>query len=314
MVDAYNLERRDLQQRILDQAIEMADAHPDPAGRRAIVLARAGWHKGVLGIVASKMIERYHLPTILLAIEDDVATGSARSIRGFKLVEHLCKSALTAQRLGGVKALPEDDVQALIDAAESEMGGVDVLINNAGLGGTKLLVDMEDDEWNRVLDITLTGTMRCTRAAFRHMLPRGSGVVVNNASVLGWRAQAGQCHYAAAKAGVMALTRCAAIEGASAGVRVNAVAPSLVMHPFLHKVTSEALLAELEGKEAFGRSATPDEVANVFTHPGYREIARELGTALQEYGQNHNDPFIQPAKVKADLVWAIGGSGEYPGR
>ncbi len=93
--------------------------------------------------------------------------------------------------------------------------------------------------------------------------PRRSGVIVNNASVLGWRAQEGQAHYAAAKAGVMALTRCAAIEAAHDGVRINAVAPSLAMHPFLAKVTSDELLAELEQREAFGRAAEPWEVANV---------------------------------------------------
>jgi len=95
------------------------------------------------------------------------------------------------------------------------------------------------------------------------MQAAGKGVIVNNASVLGWRAQAGQAHYAAAKAGVMALTRCAAIEAAPFGVRVNAVAPSLAMHPFLSKVISEETLEELERKEAFGRAAEPWEVANV---------------------------------------------------
>ena len=86
---------------------------------------------------------------------------------------------------------------------------------------------------------------------------------MNNASVLGWRAQDSQAHYAAAKAGVMALTRCAAIEAADSGVRVNAVAPSLAMHPFLAKVTSDELLEELAAREAFGRGAEPWEVANV---------------------------------------------------
>ena len=95
------------------------------------------------------------------------------------------------------------------------------------------------------------------------MIPQGSGAIVNNASVIGWRAQAGQAHYAAAKAGVMALTRCSAIEGAPHGIRVNAVSPSLAMHPFLAKVTSEDLLAELEQREAFGRAAEPWEIANV---------------------------------------------------
>ncbi|HEY3830991.1 MAG TPA: SDR family oxidoreductase [Acidimicrobiia bacterium] len=157
----------------------------------------------------------------------------------------------------------EDDVQRLFATTIDAFGGVDIVVNNAGLGGTANLVDMTDEQWSNVLDVTLTGTMRMTRAALAHMQPRGRGVVVNNASIVGWRAQAGQCHYAAAKAGVMALTRCAALEAAPFGVRVNAVAPSLAMHPFLAKVTTEELLDELTTREAFGRAAEPWEVANV---------------------------------------------------
>jgi 3-oxoacyl-[acyl-carrier protein] reductase len=157
----------------------------------------------------------------------------------------------------------DDDVVNLFEAAARELGGIDVVVNNAGLGGTAELHQMTDDQWNVVIDVTLNGTFRCTRAALRHMYERGRGVIVNNASVLGWRAQAGQAHYAAAKAGVMAVTRCAAIEAAPHGVRVNAVAPSLAMHANLAKATSEDLLDELTAREAFGRSAEPWEVANV---------------------------------------------------
>jgi 3-oxoacyl-[acyl-carrier protein] reductase len=157
----------------------------------------------------------------------------------------------------------EDDVRGLIDAAVSSLGHVDVLVNNAGLGGHARIVDMTDDQWSKVLDVTLNGTFRMMRAVLPHMLERGSGAIVNNASVLGWRAQEGQAHYAAAKAGVMALTRCAAIEAAESGVRINAVAPSLAMHEFLSKVTPDGLLQELTEREAFGRAAEPWEVANV---------------------------------------------------
>jgi 3-oxoacyl-[acyl-carrier protein] reductase len=173
----------------------------------------------------------------------------------------------TATELGvfGVVAnvTSEADVQRSIDAVIAEFGHLDVLVNNAGLGGTATLTEMTDEQWSTVLDVTLTGTMRMTRAALKHMYERGTGAIVNNASVVGWRAQEGQSHYAAAKAGVMALTRCAAIEAAPNGVRINAVAPSLAMHPFLAKVTTEELLAELTTREAFGRAAEPEEVANV---------------------------------------------------
>jgi 3-oxoacyl-[acyl-carrier protein] reductase len=157
----------------------------------------------------------------------------------------------------------EAQVAALLDLAD-EVGGVDVMINNAGLGGTASVLEMTDDQWSKVLDITLTGTFRCVRAAGQRFVTAGKkGVIVNNASVIGWRAQEGQAHYAAAKAGVMALTRCAAIDLAPHGIRVNAVSPSLAMHPFLAKVTSDELLAELKQREAFGRAAEPWEVANV---------------------------------------------------
>lgn len=157
----------------------------------------------------------------------------------------------------------QDQVDALMAFAEERTGGVDVLINNAGLGTSRRLVDMPDAEWHKVIDVTLTGTFRMTRAALQVMQPRGRGVIVNNASVLGWRAQVEQAHYAAAKAGVMALTRCAAMEAAEFGIRINAVAPSIAIHAFLKKSASEELLDELSSKEAFGRGAEPWEVANV---------------------------------------------------
>lgn len=157
----------------------------------------------------------------------------------------------------------EGEVQALIADAEEKLGGVDVLINNAGLGGQRRVTEMSDEEWHRVLDITLTGTFRMTRAMLPAMQNRGRGVIVNNASVLGWRAQKEQAHYAAAKAGVMAFTRCAAVEAAEFGVRINAVAPSIALHDFLKKASSEELLAQLASREAFGRAAEVWEVANV---------------------------------------------------
>ena len=156
----------------------------------------------------------------------------------------------------------EEAVQGLRDAAVAQLGKVDVLINNAGLGGEVDVVDMTDDQWNRVLDVTLTSLFRMTRAFLPVMYAAKSGIMVNNASVLGWRAQKGQAHYAAAKAGVMAFTRCSAIEAAEHGVRINAVAPSIAMHAFLAKVTSDELLADLAAREAFGRPAEVWEVAN----------------------------------------------------
>ena len=156
----------------------------------------------------------------------------------------------------------EAEVQTLAARAVEMLGRVDILVNNAGLGGSTAVVDMADDEWARVIDVTLTSVFRMSRAFLPIMYAQGGGAVVNNASVLGWRAQKLQAHYAAAKAGVMAFTRCSALEAAEHGVRINAVAPSIAMHAFLAKVTTPELLQSLAAQEAFGRPAEVWEVAN----------------------------------------------------
>lgn len=185
--------------------------------------------------------------------------------------KRLAAAAEEISKAGGGRAVPyrmcnvtnDEEVRALVAAGIEELGHIDVLVNNAGLGGTANVVDMTDAQWSSVLDITLGGCFRVTRAVLPHMMERKTGVIVNNASVLGWRAQEGQAHYAAAKAGVMALTRCSAIEAAPFGVRINAVSPSLAVHEFLTKVMDADVLADLVKKEAFGRGAETWEVANV---------------------------------------------------
>ena len=197
------------------------------------------------------------------------AEEGARVVIGDRHERRLAEAAERLAEETGVEAAAavpcdvtvESDVQRLVDEAAAALDGIDVLVNNAGLGGEASVVEMSDEEWDAVLDVTLKGTFRCTRAALRHMVGRGRGVVVNNASVVGWRAQAGQAHYAAAKAGVMALTRCAAMDVAGSGVRVNAVSPSIAVHEHLEKTTTPELLEELARREAFGRAAEPWEVA-----------------------------------------------------
>ena len=227
------------------------DGHGLLAGKVVVVTAAAG--AGIGSAVATRAVE-------------EGATVVVSDVHERRLAE----AADALEALGGSRPLAclcdvrdEAQVQNLLDAAVAEHGRLDVLVNNAGLGGDTRLVDMDDEEWDRVLDITLTGTMRCTRAALRIMETQGHGVIVNNASVVGWRAQAGQTHYAAAKAGVMALTRCSAVEAAGSGIRINCVSPSLAMHPFLARTSSEELLESLVDGEAFGRAAEPWEVANV---------------------------------------------------
>jgi len=157
----------------------------------------------------------------------------------------------------------DEQITALIEAAVTGMGRLDVMVNNAGLGGTYDLVDTTDDQWLRILDTNLTGTFRCMRAALPVMARQRGGVIVNMSSICAWRAEAGQTAYAASKAGILALTRCAAIEAAPDNIRINAVVPSLALHPYLEKVSDTAHLQNLiRTNEAFGRSAEPWEIGN----------------------------------------------------
>ncbi|KEQ19675.1 SDR family oxidoreductase [Endozoicomonas numazuensis] len=232
---------------------EYVKGHNLLAGKSVLITAAAG--AGIGYAAAIKAAEEGCRDLMISDIHDGRLKEAAEKIKDETGLEnvytHVCNVTV------------EDDVQSLIAAAEQQLSGVDVLINNAGLGGSKLLVEMEDKEWNRVLDVTLTGTMRMTRAMLPKMMERKSGAIVNNASVLGWRAQKEQAHYAAAKAGVMALTRCSAVEAAEHGIRINAVSPSIALHDFLKKSAPQDLLDQLASREAFGRAAEVWEIANI---------------------------------------------------
>lgn len=222
-------------------------------GKSVLVTAAAG--AGIGFAIAKRAAEEGCRALFISDVHEKRLAAAAQSIRD----ETGLQSVYT--RLCNVSA--QDQVSALVSEADQSMDGIDVLVNNAGLGTSQKVVDMADQEWDQVIGVTLTGTFRMMRAALAVMQPRGRGVIINNASVLGWRAQAEQAHYAAAKAGVMALTRCAALEAAEFGIRINAVAPSIAIHTFLKKSAPQELLDQLSAREAFGRAAEPWEVANV---------------------------------------------------
>lgn len=228
-------------------------AHGLLTGRSVLITAAAGG--GIGFATARRVLEEGARALVMADIHPRRLDEAVAQLRG----------AFPDRTVEGMLAnvTVEAEVQALVDFAEETMGGTDLLVNNAGLGGSKRLVEMSDEEWHKVLDVTLTGTFRMTRAMLRKMQPRGRGAIVNNASVLGWRAQKEQAHYAAAKAGVMALTRCAALEAAEFGVRINAVSPSIAFHEHLKKTAPAELLQQLASREAFGRAAEVWEIANV---------------------------------------------------
>nr|WP_083434434.1 SDR family oxidoreductase [Sphingomonas sp. Y57] len=232
-----------------------APEYPRPsammAGKTMLITAAAG--SGIGGALAQRAAEEG--ATLMLSDMHERRLGET--------ADRIAALGLPRPETFACDVTQEEQVQALVAAAIDRLGHVDVLVNNAGLGGNAPVVEMTDDQWFRVIDVTLNSVFRMTRAMLPHMYGRQRGAIVNNASVLGWRAQKLQSHYAAAKAGVMAFTRCSALEAAEQGVRINAVAPSFAMHPALSKVTPPGLLEELVGKEAFGRAAEPWEVANV---------------------------------------------------
>jgi len=175
----------------------------------------------------------------------------------------------------------QSDVDALIERGEDELGGIDVFVNNAGLGMTKSLVDTTSDEWLGLLDVNLTGPFRTIRAVLPRMRERGRGVILNLSSICAWRAEAGQTAYGASKAGLLALTRCVALEAAEYGVRVNAVVPSLAIHPHLEKVSSAAFLQQMvEENEVFGRAAETWEIGNAVVFLASDHSSYMTGEAL----------------------------------
>ena len=182
---------------------------------------------------------------------------------------------------GGVATLVAGDVQdgaALDDvftALEEEHGPVLVLVNNAGIRDDGLSPQLGDDAWDRVLDTNLSAAFRTTRRALGPMLRARYGRIVNVASIVGPRANAGQANYAASKAGLIGMTRTVAVEVARRNVTVNAVAPGLVETRFTDDVNGEAL-----GEIPARRAGTPEEVAACIRFLASPEASYVTGTTL----------------------------------
>lgn len=156
-------------------------------------------------------------------------------------------------------------VETVMNEAAERFGSLDVLVNNAGFNKIEPVAEMELETWRRSLDIDLNGTFYCMRYALPHMIRQNSGSVINISSIGAWECSVEHgSAYAAAKAGVMALTRVAAAENGKHGVRVNAVAPGLIYNDFLRKIyPKEFFDGYAQDRSYVGRVGEPQDVANL---------------------------------------------------
>jgi 3-oxoacyl-[acyl-carrier protein] reductase len=152
------------------------------------------------------------------------------------------------------------EAQELVERVESELGEVDVLVNNAGVTRDTLIARMSDEDWSEVIDTNLRGTFNTCRAVSRKMLRRRSGAIVNLSSVVGVHGNPGQANYAASKAGIIGLTKALARELGVRGVRVNAIAPGYITTE-LTDVLTEEQTGLILGNTPLGRLGSPEDVA-----------------------------------------------------
>ena len=149
-----------------------------------------------------------------------------------------------------------------VEAAEARLGGLDVLVNNAGITRDATIGKLSEADWDLVLDVHLKGTFLCTRAAAPRMRAAGRGAIVNISSISGKIGNFGQANYASAKAGMVALTKVTAREYARYGVRANAIQPGLIDTPMTRAMTAE-MIAQRVKDTPLGRIGRPEDVANV---------------------------------------------------
>ena len=184
-------------------------------------------------------------------------------------------------RAVAIQADVSDAVAAnrLFEATVEALGGLDIVVNNAGITRDGLVVRMSDDDWSAVIDTNLTGVFNVTRAAARHLMKQRSGSIVNVTSVIGLVGNAGQANYAAAKAGVIGLTKSVAKELAPRGVRANAVAPGFIetdMTSSLPEAVTDAARKEI----ALKRFGSAEEVAQVVAFLAGDEASYVTGQVL----------------------------------
>ena len=179
-----------------------------------------------------------------------------------------------------------EDVDAVVKQVVSDLGRLDVLVNNAGITRDGLLIRMSDDQWRSVIEVNLTGAFLCSRAAAKVMLRQRSGRIVNMASVVGVMGNAGQANYAASKAGLIGLTKSMARELAPRGITVNAIAPGFIVSPMTDELSEEAK-EKLFSMIPLGRLGTAEDVADAVAFFASPAASYITGQVLKVDGGMH---------------------------
>ena len=175
------------------------------------------------------------------------------------------------------------DIERLAKEAEAAMGKIDILVNNAGITRDQLSMRMKDEDWEKVLQVNLTGTFRLTRATTRGMMRRRHGRVVTITSIVGVTGNPGQANYAAAKAGLIGMSKSLAQELASRGITVNCLAPGFIATPMTDTLTDEQKKATL-ARVPMDRLGTPEEIAAGVVYLASDEAAYVTGQTLHING------------------------------
>lgn len=182
-----------------------------------------------------------------------------------------------------VNVADADAVQKAMDGLKERHGRLDVLINNAGITRDATLLKMEQENWQSVIDINLTGVFNCGKAAASIMAEQGSGVILNASSVVGVYGNFGQSNYVAAKSGVIGLTKTWSRELGRKGIRVNAVAPGFINTDMVATVPDK-VLDSLKSKTPLGRLGEPEDIANAYLYLASDKAAFITGTVIQVDG------------------------------
>jgi acetoacetyl-CoA reductase len=188
-----------------------------------------------------------------------VAAGYSRDVATAKALQDKFGEAVSTHQ-GNIGSAA--DCERVIDEVLHQHGRLDILVNNAGITADKTVRRMTPQDWDRVLQVNLSGAFYLSRAVLQHMLDRGSGRIINISSIIGESGNIGQANYAAAKAGLFGLTMSLAQETARKGITVNDVAPGYISTEMVAAVPKEAL-DKVIAKIPVGRLGEPDEVARV---------------------------------------------------